>query len=427
MQPAEIHGGDSPAAATPAERWPAVVNVSHNHFIAGGSDRMFLDTGRILESRGHRVIPFCAADERNEATEWQSYFPAGVNTASPSVTDLGRFIYSRQAGRSLRRLLADQPVDLAHLHIYYGKLTAAVLKPLREKRIPIVQTLHEYKLVCPVYTLTSSGRACSACSGGRFWNALPRLCNRGSLGRTALSVVESYVSAALGAVSEVDHFIGISDYVTARMIEMGVPADRITTVHNFVDTENYRPEYTPGDYVVYFGRIESVKGIYTLLEAMSQLPDIRLLVAGTGTEQADVARWIEARGVDNIELLGFREGEALHTLLQGALCTVVPSEWDEPFGLTVVESMAFGKPVVATRVGGITEIVADEEDGLLVDPWDPEALRAAIRTLAANPARAAEMGRAGRAKVERLFNRERYYEGLCEVYGKATAAAEQRP
>jgi len=408
------------------ERWPGIVNISHHHFVAGGSDRMFLDTAEVLEAQGHRVIPFCAADSRNAETPWQSYFPSGIDPARPSLTDIRRFVYSGPARRSLQRLLADEPVDLAHLHIYYGKLTASILKPLRERGIPIVQTLHEYKLACPVYTLTTSGRACSACRDGRFWHALPRLCNRGSLSRTALSVVESYVSAALGAVDEVDHFIGISDYVTSRMIDMGVPGDKITTVHNFVDAQKYQPDFDAGNYVVYFGRLESVKGIYTLLEAMLPLHNVRLLIAGTGAEQDEVARWVEARGAENIELLGFLQGEELHDLVRGALCTVVPSEWDEPFGLTVIESMALGKPVVATRVGGITEIVADGDDGLLVDPWDPAALRAAIQQLLANPTRAGEMGRAGRDKVETLFNRRRYYDELCGVYAKATESAGQR-
>lgn len=393
--------------------------------MAGGSDRVFLELGELLTERGHKVVPFCSRDERNLPSDYARYFPPTIDTASPGVRDIGRFIYSRAARARMTELLSAQTVDLAHLHIYYGKLTAAILKPLRERGIPIVQTLHEYKLACPVYTLTSAGRPCEACFGGRYWQALPRLCNRNSLSRTALSVVESYVSRALGAIDSVDHFIAISDYVRQKMIAAGLPAARISTVHNYVDTSRFTPATTAGDYVVFFGRLETVKGVYSLLEAFAGLPQVRLVIAGTGGEEAAVRAWVEARGLSNIELLGFVAGEQLHDLLRGALCTVVPSEWQEPFGLTVLESLALAKPVVATDMGGIPEVVSHGEDGLLVPAWDPAALRAAVLELANNPQRAAAMGRAGRAKVEARFDRHQHYEQLRAVYAAARAHRSQ--
>lgn len=402
---------------------PTVLNVSHHNFVAGGSDRVFAELGALLTEQGHRVVPFCARDEHNDPSEFEAYFPPGTNTENPGLGDIARFIYSGAARKALRELLAVEKIDLAHLHIYYGKLTASILKPLRERRIPIVQTLHEYKLACPVYTLTSAGRPCEACFGGRYWRALPRLCNRNSLARTSLSVVESYVSKALGAMDSVDHFVGISDFVTGKMIASGIPAERITTVHNFVDTRQYEPATRTGDYVVFFGRLETVKGVYSLLEAFSEMPHVRLLVAGTGAEAANIAAWVAARKLDNIELLGFVGGTELHDLLRGALCTVVPSEWQEPFGLTVLESMALGKAVIATDMGGIPEVVSAGEDGLLVPPWDPAALRAAVLELVGNPRRAADMGRAARVKVEREFDRHAHYEKLSAVYAQARTHA----
>lgn len=378
-----------------------------------------METGALLEQHGHRVIPFCAQDDRNEPSRYAEYFPVSVKTTRPGFADIGRFVYSGEARRALERLLSYEQVDLAHLHIYYGKLSASILQPLRQRGVPIVQTLHEYKAVCPVYTQTSAGRPCSACVGGRYWRALPRLCNRGSLPRTALSVVESYVSDALGAVTAVDQFIGISDFVTNRMIAAGIPREKITTVHNFVDVERYEPRYDSEDYVVFFGRLEAVKGIYTVLEAFAGIPDIQLKIAGAGSEAEAVAQWVAERRLNNVELLGFVSGSRLHRLISGAACALVPSEWHEPFGLTALESMALGTPVIATQMGGLPEVVTHEADGLLIPPWDPPALAAAVTDLFARRERGTEMGRAGRAKVTERFNRAGHYAQLRAVYERA--------
>lgn len=402
-----------------------ILNVSHNNYIAGGSDRVFLETANLLREHGHRVVPFCASSAKNLTSSYADYFPQSINTDRPKAADIWRFIYSSAARSSLESLLNNVPIDLAHLHIYYGKLTASILKPLKDRNIPVVQTLHEYKLLCPVYTMVSSNEVCEACGGGSFWRALPKKCNRDSLARTMLSVSESYVSRWLGSVDDIDHFIGISDFVTHKMIQYGIPANKITTVHNFIDADNYRPLFEFGDYVLYFGRLERVKGIYSLLEAFAGLPDQKLVIAGVGAELEPVTQWIESRGLDNIDLVGFVSGEKLHDVVRGAICTVIPSEWHEPFGLTVLESFALGKPVVATRMGGIPEIIDDGEDGLLVEAGDPVALRAAIISLAGDEARVRSMGKAGRRKVEQQFSKEAHYLKLESVYSAAREAVGQ--
>jgi glycosyltransferase involved in cell wall biosynthesis len=232
-------------------------------------------------------------------------------------------------------------------------------------------------------------------------------------------VLESYVSDALGATTAVDHFIGISEFVTNRMIAAGIPRDKITTVYNFVAAEHYEPRYTSDDYVVFFGRLEAVKGIYTVLEALAGLPHIKLKIAGAGNEAAAVAQWVADRQLSNVELLGFVSGSQLHELISGAVCALAPSEWHEPFGLTALEAMALGTPVIATRMGGLPEVVTHETDGLLIPPWDPEALAAAVADLFQHRDRAAEMGRAGRAKVVSQFNRADHYAQLQAVYQRA--------
>jgi len=399
-----------------ARERPAILNVSHNYFVAGGSDRYFIDHCSLLRQHGHAVIPFCAEDSRNRSTVFARYFPPSSDSANPRIVDLYRHIYSGPARKAVTTLLNQEHVDLAHLHIYYGKLTASILKPLRQRGIPIVQTLHEYKLICPVYTMVSQGHICEVCSGRHFWQALPRRCNRGRLDRTFLSVVESYASKNLGSVGSVDHFIAVSNFLREKMVQHGVAPEKITTVHNFVDADCFEPTYDEGHYVLYFGRLEKLKGIYTLLSAMAELPGVQCLIAGEGKERAAIEEYIKTNRLENVRVVGFLRGDALHDMIRGAVCTVLPSLWYEPFGLAVLESFALGRPVIGSRIGGISELIDHGIDGFLFEPGDAEDLMGSIEVLAADPNRTAGMGKAGRHKVLSQFSKESHYQQLLRIY-----------
>jgi glycosyltransferase involved in cell wall biosynthesis len=395
---------------------PAVLTISQNYYLRGGSDCMFFETAKLFEERGHRVIPFTAADPRNRPTPWAAYFPVAASFENPGPIDLVRFVYSRPAARAIRKLLKDHKPDVAHVHIYYGKLTSSILAPLKEAGVPIVQTLHEYKLICPVYTLISNGTVCEACQGHHFWRAIPRKCNRSSAARTLLSVTETYVSRFLGSVDSIDHFIAVSDFVRTKMIEHGIPPQKISTVHNFVDASRGKANHQAGEYLLYFGRLERLKGVFTLLEAAAPLTQVPLLIVGEGSARAEIAEMIERRNLKHIQLLGFKRGDELERLIGGSLCAMVPSEWYEPLPTTVIEAFTHARPVVASRIGGISEIVTHGVDGFLVEAGNAEALRERMNWLATHPHEAVQMGLAGRKMVEERFGAEVYYANLMRVY-----------
>lgn len=393
-----------------------LLNIGSNYRVAGGADRYALGLERVLEERGHAVLPFAARHRENREAETSGYFPPGVDADTPSPRQVGRFVYSSPARDGITSLIAEREPDLAHLHVYYGQLTSSILAPLRESGVPTVQTLHDFKLGCPVRIFVSRGEVCEACEGEHFWRALPRRCNRGSLLRTAVSVLESYVSRALGD-DEIDHFVAPSRFLRDKMLEHGVlePPD-VTVLPNFVDPDRFRPDGEAGDHFVYFGRLRSVKGIDTLVEAAAPLTEHPLYVLGTGPDRERLERTVEERRLDHIRFLGHREGDNLHDVVRSARAAVVPSELYENCPMTVLESLALATPVIGTEMGGIPELVRDGEDGFLVPAGDPEALRERMEWLARHPARAAEMGSAGRRKIERRFGPERHYEELMDVY-----------
>ena len=393
-----------------------MLNVSQNHHVRGGSDRYFFTLAELLQKHGHRVIPFTAASPNNEPSEWEHYFPRAADFEHPGAGDLLRFLYSQDAVKSIRRLLKDTDIDLAHFHIYYGKLTASILEVLKRDGIPLIQTLHEYKLTCPVYNHLSNDQICEACEGKHFWRALPKRCNRGSLARTALSVTESYVSKMLGAVKKFDHFISVSHFLRKKMISHGIPKDKISTVHNFVDVSDITPNFSEGDYVLYFGRVHRSKGILTLIEAAVPLTHVPIYIVGDGETMPEIQRIIEKNGCEHIHLLGFKQGDELRELILNSICTVLPSEWYENCPMSVLESYAYGKPVIGADIGGIPELIKDGVDGFLVPSGDQETLRDRLQWMFEHKSEATEMGRAGRHKMEIEFNADIHYERIMNVY-----------
>lgn len=393
-----------------------MLQINNYGYVRGGSDRYFIDICDLLTRNGHQVSCLVSANGKNVVDS--TYAVHGFNVEKPSMVDIPGFIHSRQAGMQLRRLIEQVRPDVVHLHIYYGQITASIFSVLKEYGIPVVQTLHEYKLLCPVATMVRDGRLCEACAGGKFWKSVWHRCNRGRMARSLVTAVESYASDMLGARNSVDHFIAVSDFVRGKMIAHGIPERRISTVHNFVRDEVFADNMNVGQYFLYFGRIEKIKGLETLIRAMAALPEVDLYIVGSGDAQKEMEQLAADLCVVNVRFLGFRTGQVLRELIAGAICVVVPSEWHETFGLVLLESYAQCRPVIASRMGGMTEVVSDGEDGLLFDAGNVQQLSAALLWMATHRRQAAAMGKAGQDKVRRIFSAEKHYQDVMQVYRK---------
>lgn len=398
-----------------------ILNIGQNYRVAGGSDRYFMSLAQLLEGRGHSVVPFAARHPDNRGTEWAEYFPAGVDTRSPGLRDVLRFVYSLPAKEGIDRLLSVWEPDIAHLHVYYGQLTASIFEPLEQAGIPTVQTLHDCKLGCPVRTFVSRGEICEACGGEQFWQALPRRCNEGSFLRTGLNVLEAYVSRWSGDVKGVDHFVAPSRFLREKMLEHEIlDPGEITVQPNFVDPDLFSPADGPGRHFLYVGRVRRMKGIGTLVRAASTLTDVPLVVVGEGRDREQLEETTRDRGLDHVRFPGFREGSELHALIRGAVAVVVPSEMYENCPMAILEAMALGRPVIGSRIGGVPELVEDGTDGLLFAPGDVEGLRDRLEWMAEHRREAARMGERARRKIVGRFGPDPHYEGLMDVYARVT-------
>jgi glycosyltransferase involved in cell wall biosynthesis len=183
------------------------------------------------------------------------------------------------------------------------------------------------------------------------------------------------------------------------------------------------PSGEVGTYILYFGRLERIKGIFTLVEAMMNQRHIKLLIVGDGNDRLELERVVAVKQLFNIQFLGFKRGGELHDLIRGSICTVSPSVCYESFGLTLIESFALGRPVICSRMGGMPEIVNDGVDGFIIPPDDAIALGDRIAWMANHVKVAVAMGAMGRLKVEQDFSPETHYDRVMRVYRTATQNA----
>ncbi|MFO4671198.1 glycosyltransferase [Vibrio cholerae] len=387
-----------------------ILNVGHNYHVAGGSDRVLIETGELLKSKGHHVIPFCAQSDKNLSTEYDVFFPKSIDFSSVKFTSLLSYFYNFSAKHNINELLAGEVPDLAHLHIYYGRLTTSILHEIKKRNIPIIQSLHEYKLVCPVYTMERNGTVCNKCTSGRNYHCVINKCKNDSYLHSSIMALESYFSRAMGDVRYVDLFLSVSEFHRNEMVRAGIPENKVKVLHNFVDTEKYSAKCGHDGYFLYFGRIEKLKGIDTLIEAFS-LVDFKLLIVGDGSYKNNMLEKIES--ISNIEYLGFREGQELIDIVSKSLCVVVPSEWNENCPMNVLEAKSLSRPVIGSNIGGIPELINHNVDGVIFEPGNVSQL---VNALFKVNDLFDTMSYSARLDAVDRFSKEAYYLKLMSFY-----------
>lgn len=402
-----------------------VLFLNNYYYVRGGSERVFHDEMSMLEGRGHQVASFCRAHPSDPVHPYSRFSPEHVETQSisPSIegfkTIVG-LVYSKRVREKLSNFLASHPVDIAHCHNIYGRLTSSVLDELEKRRIPTVLTLHDYKLICPSYKLENGGVICEDCRGLKFRHAIKNRCHKNSLIASGIYSFESYFSHFRKSYTrKVSRLISPSRFLRDKFVEFGWDTRQIEVVPNFLDTDAFEPRFAKGDYFLYLGRLSAEKGVVTLLEAISGLAaGAKLVVAGTGPLEDELKE--RFGGLDAVSFAGYLSGKKLQDAIRGALAVVIPSEWYENAPMSVLEAMAYGKPVIAARIGGIPEMVHDNETGFLFESGDVDDLRGKLAGMRSLPSSTVEdMGHAARTFVEENHSKELHYNKLMAVYRDA--------
>ncbi len=400
-----------------------VLMVQTFHFRRGGDSTCMLNLSGLLEEKGHEVVPFAMKHPENLPSPHAEYFsseidfPGLLESGSPASAwkVLSKSIYNSEARKNIARLADDTKPDIAHFHNIHGHLTTSIIEPLRRRQIPIVWTCHDYRLVCPNTSFLSHGEICERCLPARYWNAPLQRCKKGSCAASAVAMLTSCWDRMTGVPGRVDRFIAPSNFLKRKLIAGRIRPSKITVIPNFTSLDTAIDTHE-GDYFIYTGRLLQEKGIDLLIRAAGAVEGARLLIVGEGPMEKELKVEAERYGSGRVEFTGYLSGEDFERTVAGTRFVVLPSRWYENLPFSIMEAMAAGKPVVATDIGGIPEMVDDAETGLLFPVGDEEALRSCLERMNADAGLRREMGRKGRAKAEKLYGREKHYADIMEVY-----------
>jgi glycosyltransferase involved in cell wall biosynthesis len=391
-----------------------------NHWTEGpgGAETMLVLTADLLRAAGHEVVPFAVAEERTLPTPVRSLLPAAAGAGSRTrFGEAWAGTWSPQAYRALARVVDQVRPDVAHVHHVFERLTVSVLDALQRRGVPTVMTLHDYKPVCPNFRLFTDGAPCTRCLSGRFVNVVRHRCLEGSRWRSVAAAADAYASRGRGLYDRVDRFLAPSAFLRDRVVDGGLPADRVEVLPNpVVAAPEPRSARAEPPTVLYASRLVAEKGVDPLLDAAARLPaGVRVRLAGAGRLERAVRSRIAAEGLP-VDVLGPLPPSEVEAELRAAAVAVLPALWWENCPMAVLEAAAQGVSVVASAVGGVPELVDDGRTGLLVPPGDVAALAGALTRLVSDPGEADRMGRAGWARMRSRHDPAAHVAVLQDVY-----------
>lgn len=406
-----------------------VLLVNAFHYLKGGVERTYFDESRWLAAAGHEVAHFAARHPDDAPSPTAGYFapPADFSEGGPVLAQLAllpRALWSAPAAAAMARLLAAWRPDVAHLHAPSRHLTPSILRSLERAAVPVVMTLHDFKPWCTNRILYAHGAVCERCRGGAHWHAVTTACVQDSRAKSAVGAVEAYLHDGLHAYRSVRRWIAPSRFVYDKARSFGLDDAQLRVLSHGVEPprETFAPPPgTPERYAFFAGRLSAEKGVRLLPALAAAIAPVPLVVAGDGP----LAAWLHAGKPANLHLVGHLSDAALAGLRARASVVLTPSLFVEHFGYTVAESLLDARPVVASRIGALPELVEHEVTGLLVEPGDGAALATAVRRALDDPA-AARWGEAGRERVRRVSAPAAHVNGLLGIYHEAVAAPAAR-
>lgn len=372
--------------------------VNKFHYLRGGSETYHFAVGKALEQRGHEVAWFAMEDSKNEPTKWTKYFvsPAdytsdqGFIQQAKAATTL---IYSRESKIKFEKLLKVFRPDVIHLNLVHRQLTFSILDAPSAQGIPVVYTSHDYIPICPNCTMLDSHlNICEACLEKGFLNCVKKRCVKDSLIKSLLAAAEATYLHQRGVYKKFNKVIAPSNFMKKKLLQGDFEDRQVVVMQNFVDNElldvarstSYRRE----KYFLYFGRLSQEKGVdlvvSSFLDAFQKIDkDWKLLIAGDGPCKDEISRLIdEANASDRIILLGHLQQDKMREYIKRASFTIMGSRWYENMPFSIVESFAFGKPVIGANLGGIPEMITSNKTGFLVDANSTAAMTSAIERAA---------------------------------------------
>lgn len=367
----------------------------------GGEDVVFANERDLLRENGHQILLYTIDNDL-------------IHSIS-SATLVARTFWNRQVFQHIRSLIKSERIDIVHCHNIFPLISPSVYWAANREAVPIVQTVHNYRLICPAATLWREGHPCEDCLRGQsMMPAIAHRCYRNNFGATAVLVGMIRAHGAFGTWDHrVTRYIALTKFMRGKLIEGGIPAAMISVKPNFTTPHSQLSGRHDG-YFLFAGRLSPEKGLRTLVEAWARIPHVPLRIAGSGPELEVLRK--AADHLPNITILGQQTPAELRFQMRGAQCLVVPSTWYEGFGMVVIEAFSSGTPVLAANHGSLAEIIDDGRTGRLFRPGDAIDLAEKAAWFIEQPSKWPDMHLAARKEFDEKYTPEQNYRLLMDVY-----------
>jgi glycosyltransferase involved in cell wall biosynthesis len=389
-----------------------VLAVHNSYQQPGGEDVVFSSERRLLEEHGHEVISYQRSNHEVEQM--------GKLQQLKMTKDL---VHSSDSKREIEKLLKAEAPDVVHVHNTFMMISPSIFETCQEMNVPVLQTLHNFRLLCPAWSLSREGRVCEECIDHSLWRGVWHGCYRNSHLMTAAVALMLQVHRGRNTWNEsVDGFVALSEFARQKFVENGLPAAKMHVKPNFVYQDPGVRE-SAGNYALFVGRLSPEKGVSTLLAAWEKLrTPMPLVIAGEGPGRAALEAQATAAQLWNVKFTGRLSAEEVRASMKGAAFLVMPSVWYEGFPMTIAESFACGTPVICSKLGAMQEIVEHQRTGLHFMPDDAEDLRSQVEHALSHPAELAAMGKAARQEYEQRYTAQINYAMLMNIYEQTIGA-----
>ena len=381
----------------------------HNYYReSGGEDQSFRAEVELLRAHGHTVNVYTRDNQ-----------DINENGIFQKIQLARRTVWAEDTLQELGEMLSNDKPDVAHFQNTFPLISPSAYSACRQAGVPVIQSLRNYRLLCPNALFYRSARPCEDCLGKTVpWPGVLHKCYRGSRSQSAVVTGMLAYHNLIGTwYSKVDAYIALSEFSRAKFIEGGLPSNKIHVKPNFVSDPG--GDFARDDYAVFVGRLSVEKGLDTLLDAWRGIKDIPLKIIGMGPMHGAIAERLERENLDNITLSGQLSHADTMEVVGHARLLVFPSEWYETFGRVIVEAYSAGVPVVASRLGAAAALVRDGETGLLFTPGDSTDLANKVESVWNYPEGLARMGWSARLEYEQKYTPEGNYSLLIDIYEKA--------
>ncbi|AWI06387.1 glycosyltransferase family 4 protein [Clostridium drakei] len=333
------------------------VLIVHNYYqVSGGEDTVVANEKKMLEDNGHEVFMYTRHNEEIKKSGILEKIKLPFET-----------IYSFKTVREVKKVIRENEIDIVHVHNTLPLISPSVYKAAKDCGCKIVQTVHNFRLLCPGATFTCNGKICEECISKGLKCAIKNKCYRNSKIQTLAVVLMLKINRIIGSYDKVDTYIALTKF-NKRKLEALIPKNKIVIKSNFTEKTNL--DIIPvkdREYFMFLGRIESIKGIHLLLNTWKEIKDETLVIVGAGTEEGYLREFITNNNISNIEFLGTRKKEDAMKILSKAKALIIPSQWYEGFPMVIIEALSQGVPIIGSNIGNVGGLLKDKTYGIVHD------------------------------------------------------------